>query len=194
MLYDDCRIAKKCLLKIQPGSLLPKRGILLLLILAGIGLMNSFSAGFAQQAWKKPYPGTSPLKIYAEFDNYHVSPGTAVTLIIRGFLEPAWHIYSIHRNSEEGPQPTTVTYPRLQHEIIGPLQENPPEILDDQVLNLQLPVHKEEFVFQQQFKISAQAEAGSFVFEGVLHFQICDNYICAPRQHRLFSTPLTIEK
>ena len=143
---------------------------------------------------EKTISGDVALKIYAEFDNYHVSPGTAVTLIIRGFLEPAWHIYSIHRNSEEGPQPTTVTYPRLQHEIIGPLQENPPEILDDQVLNLQLPVHKEEFVFQQQFKISVQAEAGSFVFEGVLHFQMCDNHICSPRQHRLFSTPLTIEK
>ena len=173
---------------------LPKGWILLLLILAGTALLNWSTPGFAQLAWQHSNPETSPLKIYAEFDKFRVNPGAAVTLIIRGFLEPSWHVYSIHRYSEDAPTPTTVSYPDLQHEIISPLQESPPSIVDDQALDLRLAVHKEEFVLQQQFKISPIADAGSFVFEGTLHFQLCDNNICTPRQHLLFSTPLTIEK
>ena len=163
-------------------------------IVAMIWLFCGGFTGFAQYSWQQSNPVTSPLEIYAEFDKSRVNPGTAVTLIIRGFLQPAWHIYSIQRFSDEAPKPTTVTYPGLRFEIIGPLKESPPEIVDDRALDLRLAVHKEEFVFQQQFKISPLAEAGSFVFEGALHYQLCDDHICTPRQHRLFSTPLTIEK
>lgn len=166
----------------------------LLSILLGTGLLYGTAPGFAQFSWQQSNPVTSPLEIYAEFDKFRVNPGAAVTLIIRGFLQPAWHIYSIQRISDEAPNPTTVTYPDLKFEIIGPLKESPPEMVDDRALDLRLAVHKEEFVFQQQFKISPLAEAGSFVFEGTLHYQLCDDHICTPRQHRLFSTPLTIEK
>ena len=165
------------------------------LLLGIIAILASISLVFAEELqWDTSAPKTPPIKIYAEFDNFQVVPGTVVTLIIRGTLEHGWHIYSTQDQGEDAPQPTTISYQNSEHQKIGPLQETPPHIIEDKALNLRLAVHQNDFVLRQQFKISPLAAAGPQDFEANLNFQMCDNNICTPHQSQSFSTPLTIEK
>ena len=160
----------------------------MILVLSGGAVKATSPLLLWQDAGAKP----SPLRIYAEFDAYEVMRGAVVTLRIRGFLEEGWHIYSIEPK-EEALLPTAVSYPSKQHTPLGRLQESAPTILHDEVLKLTLAVHQKEFVLSQQFQISPDAVAGEQVFEGTLHYHLCDNQLCTPRQHQSFTTPLTIQ-
>ncbi|MBF0280277.1 MAG: hypothetical protein HQM13_20940 [SAR324 cluster bacterium] len=162
-------------------------------IIALLGILCSPALLNAQIPWKSNLPETPPLKIYAEFDTFPAAPGALVTLIVRGFIEPGWHIYSTQDQGEDAPPPTTITYRNSAHQKIGTLQESAPEVIEDQALNLRLAVHKNEFIFRQQFKISMRSPDTMQDFEGDLHFQMCDNKICTPHQVQSFATPLTIE-
>ncbi len=153
---------------------------------------SSITLVYANLPWGKKTTKIPSLKIYAEFDNYQVAPGDTTTLIIRGFLEAGWHIYSIQDQGENGPIPTAITYNPILYQLAAPLQESPPSIIEDQALQLKLAVHKEKFVFKQKFRISRSASVGEQMFEGILQYQICDNHICAPIQRHPFKTPLTI--
>lgn len=143
--------------------------------------------------WASTHTAFPTISVYAEFEKLDVLPEEVVTLIIRGFMEPGWHIYSVKPQNEYGPEPTWLSFQTL-HQTVGDLEENPPLVVDDQALGLRLAVHKESFVFKQSFKIAADALPALETFEGTLHYQICDNNICAPLQSQPFSTPLTIGK
>ncbi len=172
----------------NPGSAIKK------FILGTLAIFGSLPLVFAQFPWKTNLPQTPPVKIYAEFDKFPVTLGSTAILIVRGFLEPGWHIYSTQAQGEDAPPPTTITYPNLVHQKVGFLQETPPDIIEDRALNLRLAVHKEEFALRQQFKISPLTAVGAQDFAGELHFQMCDNKICTPHQTQAFATPITIEK
>lgn len=153
--------------------------------------------GFGLASASDPFWSSSPtifpeIQIYAEFDKLEVTPGEVTTLIIRGFMEPGWHIYSVKQQGEFGPKPTSVSFETV-HQAMGELEETPPQVIEDLALGLRLAVHKEAFVLTQKIKIVSQASPALDTFDGILHYQICDNNICAPLQHQSFSTPLTVK-
>ncbi|MBF0289466.1 MAG: hypothetical protein HQM14_16765 [SAR324 cluster bacterium] len=158
-----------------------------------IFLFSTMALVYANSPWQQKKTRIPTLQIYAEFDNYQVAPKDTTTLIIRGFLEPGWHIYSIQSQGDDGPIPTTITYSQSLYQPAAPLQESPPSIVEDKALRLKLAVHKEKFIFKQKLKILGSTSVGEQTFEGALHYQICDNHICAPIQHHLFTTPLTVQ-
>ncbi len=147
----------------------------------------------AQLPWDSVSPQVPELRLYAEFEKPIASPGETVTLILRGFLEWGWHIYSVVPQGEEAPQPTAITYDTPTYEVIDGLEESKPQVIQDEALGLTLAVHQNEFVFRQKLKLSSEVPAGPQDLFGTLHYQICDNNICAPLQHQTFFTPLTVE-
>lgn len=147
----------------------------------------------SQFLWKDSTFKISPLRIYAEFDPPQVVSGMIVTLTIRGFLEEGWHIYSLAKQQEDALDPTQVSYQTEEHLPMGALQESTPQIIKDEALGMTLAVHKGEFVFRQQFKISSEALPGEQTFEGTMHYHLCNNKVCTPLKHQSFTAPLSIK-
>lgn len=138
---------------------------------------------------------SSALRLYAEFDYYETTPNQLVTLIIHGFLEPGWHVYSIHSQGEDGPVPTTLNFgPSPLYQTAGALTESPPLFETDRALGISLSLHKQEFVLKQPFRINSNAPEGDFDLHGSLSYQVCDNNVCAPLQHVLFTVPFHVRK
>lgn len=158
-------------------------------------ILNLYYAavGNAQEfPWDAPVSQYPTIRLYAEFDQVGAVSGSQVVLIIRGFFESGWHIYSVEPQ-EHGPKPTTITYFSAVFQSVGKLEENPPRIVEDKALGMSLAVHENEFVFKQKFLIAPDIPEGDYDLQGQLNYQVCDNNICAPLQHQSFVAPLRIK-
>jgi len=133
-------------------------------------------------------------KTYAEFDRYTAQSGETVTLTVRVFPATGWYLYSITVSPDDGPEPTKLITKTLVHVATGVLEESPPEWVEDEAFGTRLAVHREPFVLTQRFRIVAEAESGPQDWEGELHFQSCDQRICAPLQTLRLTAPLEIQQ
>lgn len=133
-----------------------------------------------------------PPKTYAEFNRYTAKPGEVVTLTVRVFPAAGWYLYSITVSSEDGPEPTRLHTRTPAHLAVAPLAESDPEWVEDAAFGVRLPVHRQPFVLMQRFQIAEGTEAGVQDWKGELHYQTCDQRICAPLLRLELTAPLEV--
>ncbi|MGK5092056.1 protein-disulfide reductase DsbD domain-containing protein [Deltaproteobacteria bacterium TL4] len=142
--------------------------------------------------WKSKTSPLIKLRLYAEFDRPRLFAGQVAVLTLRGTIADGWHIYSVQKQGEDGPSPTSLTFESGVYQTDGPLRESSPQDMRDEALGLKLAVHQGAFILTQQFRIVPETKKGVHDFHGQLNYQICDNNICAPLQQQQFSAPLEV--
>ena len=135
-----------------------------------------------------------PPKTYVEFDHYTAKVGEIVTLTVRVFPVTGWYLYSILVSPADGPEPTRIVTSTATHLAVGVLQETQPEWVEDEAFGVKLPVHRQAFVLTQRFRIAEGTKSGVQDWKGELHFQSCNQRICAPLQRLALTAPLEVDQ
>ena len=135
-----------------------------------------------------------PPKTYAEFERDTAKAGEIVTLTIHVFPATGWYLYSISVSPADGPEPTRIVTSTVSHFAVGVLQETQPEWVEDEAFGMKLPVHRKPFVLTQGFRITEGTKSGVQDWKGELHFQSCNQRICAPLQRLALTAPLEVDR
>ena len=135
-----------------------------------------------------------PPKTYAEFERDTAKAGEIVTLTIHVFPATGWYLYSISVLPADGPEPTRIVTSTVSHFAVGVLQETQPEWVEDEAFGMKLPVHRKPFVLTQGFRITEGTKSGVQDWKGELHFQSCNQRICAPLQRLALTAPLEVDR
>jgi len=135
-----------------------------------------------------------PPKTYAEFERDTAKAGEIVTLTIHVFPTTGWYLYSISVLPADGPEPTRIVTSTVSHFAVGVLQETQPEWVEDEAFGMKLPVHRKPFVLTQGFRITEGTKSGVQDWKGELHFQSCNQRICAPLQRLALTAPLEVDR
>ena len=117
-----------------------------------------------------------------------------MTLTVRVFPVTGWYLYSILVSPADGPEPTRIVTSTATHLAVGVLQETKPEWVEDEAFGVKLPVHRQAFVLTQRFKIAEGTKSGVQDWKGELHFQSCNQRICAPLQRLALTAPLEVDQ
>ena len=106
-------------------------------------------------------------------------------LIFTAKIEPGWHIYSQHLESDEGPVPSSFNFTKSgKYKLEGKVQENKPLKKYDAVFEMNVSFFKNKAVFKQ--KITALTEE-SFSVKGFLEYHTCNEEMCLPPEELEFN-------
>ena len=166
-----------------------KKGTNEFLLLAMILIMATslphltFGVSFNQNEANEVYDPLKIVSFNAVANPAGVRPGEYGRLIVHGKLKKGWKIYSIVQQPGEDSLPPT--YLSLLNNPsflswVGDFKENKPVVDYDEVIELTLAFHKDEFNFYRDFKVNIDSaeQFGSLLLE--IQFQVCNDRICLP--------------
>ena len=104
-----------------------------------------------------------------------------VELIFEATIQPPWHMYGLHI-PEGGPIATSIRFNGTEgfRAIGAPEQAPEPEIVDDQIFNMELELHNGKVTFTQRIE---KTSTDSIIIEGTMEYMTCSNMQCVLGDH-----------
>ncbi len=97
-------------------------------------------------------------------------------LIFKASVKEPWHIYSIVKYGEDGPNPTSIKVKKSsQYELVGKLKESEPVKEFDKVFEMPVAYHTKSAVFTQRIKLLT---TGNAKVTGTYEAQACTDAMC----------------
>lgn len=97
-------------------------------------------------------------------------------LIFTAQIEKPWHIYSIVKSGEDGPNPTRFTFKKsTNYELIGGIKESKPIKEFDKVFEVNVAFHSEKATFTQRIKLLTEKK---IIITGSYESQACTEEKC----------------
>ena len=110
-------------------------------------------------------------------------------LIFNAQIEKPWHIYSIVKSGEDGPNPTKFTFKKSSdYELIGGVKESNPTKEFDKVFEVNVAFHAEKATFTQRVKLLSDKK---ITITGSYESQACTEEKCIFPPADKFSFSLT---
>lgn len=110
---------------------------------------------------------------------------TEVELIIEAEIEKEWHLYAVDLPSNDGPEPTTITFEVSDnYELVGDIEEGKYISKYDPNFDMDLNFHEHKAVFKQKIKV---ATTDAFAINSTVAFMVCNNEMCLPPDEMAFS-------
>lgn len=99
-----------------------------------------------------------------------------VQLILKATIASPWHMYGLNI-PEGGPIPATINFNESEgFEVIGESGQSPePEIVDDQIFNMQLELHSKEVTYTQLIR---KVVSDSIIITGTVEYMTCSDMQC----------------
>ena len=133
-----------------------------------------------------------PLDIITKLSSIKKNRSLITTLYIYGRVHPGHHIYSVMNQGEDSPKPTDIIIENNFLSAISSIKESLPSIIMDESFEKPLMVHKNEFQFEQNFKLRQSIKSGKYQIFGYILYQSCTNRICSLPLKKRFETTLHI--
>ncbi|MCP4755037.1 MAG: DUF255 domain-containing protein [Proteobacteria bacterium] len=137
----------------------------------------------------------------ADFRPYSIRPSEKLRLVVETNLKPGWHIYSVLPPDDvDAPPPTKIEIePGLFIED-GPVYETRPIVEFVKVLGLNIAYHSHQAYFYQNLQLVAdQAPESRSASDGIrsakieIHYQLCTDTICLPKDSRELAASYRME-
>ena len=97
-------------------------------------------------------------------------------LVFNASIDDGWHLYSLKRASEDGPNPTVFTFNKSnEYELVGKTTENKPVQEFDKVFEMQVAYFKHTATFTQRIKLKTDKK---IIVNGKYEFQACTEEKC----------------
>lgn len=97
-------------------------------------------------------------------------------LIFKAKVEEPWHIYSVVKLSEDGPNPTSFVFTKSKdYELVGKIKESAPIKEFDKVFEVNVAFHNKAATFTQRVKLLS---ANKVVIKGKYEAQACTEEKC----------------
>jgi thiol:disulfide interchange protein len=97
-------------------------------------------------------------------------------LVFTAAIESPWHVYSLVKAGEDGPNPTTITIkPTADFELVGNPTEGKPIKVRDKVFDMDVAYFEKTAVFKQRVRLKSDKEV---VIKGQYEFQTCTEEKC----------------
>jgi len=110
---------------------------------------------------------------------------TEAELIIKAEIERGWHLYALDLPSNDGPEPTTITFiPSTDYESTGDPTESKFKSEYDPNFDMDLNFHEKQAIFTQKIKLN---NTDPFVINGGIAFMVCNEEMCLPPEEIEFS-------
>lgn len=115
-----------------------------------------------------------------EFSTRELGNGK-VDLIFKATIQEPWHMYGLHI-PEGGPIATAINFNGTAgFRVVGEPQQSPePEIVDDQIFNMQLELHSGTVTFTQQIERTSD---DNIIIEGTIEYMTCSDMQCVLGDH-----------
>ncbi|MBF0288796.1 MAG: thioredoxin family protein [SAR324 cluster bacterium] len=149
---------------------------------------------FAQSPSSIPQIPEKTIVLSLELEPRNPNPGEHIRAIVKGELEPGWHIYSLVPAKDEfAPPPTKLTFKEAKNlEALGPFYETNPITANDPVIGMELNYHNNLVYFYQNLKLVDTAPIDQPVAIQVsIKYQTCSDKICLPPKTEILSTSFT---
>ena len=97
-------------------------------------------------------------------------------LVFNASIDDGWHLYSLKRAAEDGPNPTVFTFNKSnEYELVGKPTENKPVKEFDKVFEMQVAYFKHTATFTQRVKLKTDKK---ITISGKYEFQACTEEKC----------------
>lgn len=97
-------------------------------------------------------------------------------LVFNASIDDGWHLYSLKRAAEDGPNPTVFTFNKSnEYELVGKTTENKPVQEFDKVFEMQVAYFKHTATFTQRIKLKTDKK---ITVSGKYEFQACTEEKC----------------
>ncbi len=97
-------------------------------------------------------------------------------LVFNASIDDGWHLYSLKREAEDGPNPTVFTFNKSNdYELVGKPTENKPVKEFDKVFEMQVAYFKHTATFTQRVKLKTDKK---ITISGKYEFQACTEEKC----------------
>ena len=97
-------------------------------------------------------------------------------LVFNASIDDGWHLYSLKRAAEDGPNPTVFTFNKSnEYELVGKPTENKPVKEFDKVFEMQVAYFKHAATFTQRVKLKTDKK---ITISGKYEFQACTEEKC----------------
>ncbi len=127
-------------------------------------------------------------------ENNNPHPGEHTRAIVKGKLEPGWHIYSLVPAADEfAPPPTKLVFKEAENVVaLGRFYENNPTTALDPVIGMELSYHKKYAYFYQNLQLADDAPKDQPVTIQIsVRYQTCSDKICLPPKTEVLNTTFT---
>ncbi len=129
-----------------------------------LSLITSFSFLIAQEA-----------PVHFKFSTKKITD-CEYDLIFNASIDDGWHLYSLKRAAEDGPNPTVFTFNKSnEYELIGKTTESKPVQEFDKVFEMQVAYFKHTATFTQRIKLKTDKK---ITVTGKYEFQACTEEKC----------------
>ncbi len=129
-----------------------------------LSLITSFSFLIAQEA-----------PVHFKFSTKKITD-CEYDLIFNASIDDGWHLYSLKRAAEDGPNPTVFTFNKSnEYELIGKITESKPVQEFDKVFEMQVAYFKHTATFTQRIKLKTDKK---ITVTGKYEFQACTEEKC----------------
>lgn len=110
-------------------------------------------------------------------------------LLFKGTIEEHWHVYSLKKTGEDGPNPTAFTFDKGKtFELIGKPTEGTPIKIFDKVFEMDVAYFEKTVTFKQKIKLLSDKE---IKITGNFEYQACTEVSCIFETDNPFEFKLT---
>ena len=97
-------------------------------------------------------------------------------LVFKAKIDEPWHLYSLNRAGDEGPNPTVFTFKKnTGYELVGKVKQEKPLKEFDKVFEMNVEYYKHEATFTQRIKLLSSSKTK---ISGKYEFQACTEEKC----------------
>ena len=109
-------------------------------------------------------------------------------LVFTATIEKGWHLYSQHLKGDDGPVPTTFSFPASdKYNPVGAVTEPKPIVKVDKAFDVEVSYFENEVQFVQKIKPSCDKPG---TVKAAVEFMVCNNEMCLPPKTVEFEVPL----
>ena len=133
----------------------------------------------------------SPVQWHITSTPSSAKPGTRISIIVSGQIDPGWHLYAMEE-PDGGPIATVVGLTEGDPADLLSVTESKPIVIDDPLFHLRTGFFRSSVDFTLHLKIDPAAKPGPNPLHVLLRYQSCNDQVCQPPHTDTVEVPLAI--
>ena len=133
----------------------------------------------------------SPVQWHIKSAPSSAKPGTRISIIVSGQIDPGWHLYAMEE-PDGGPIATVVGLTEGDPADLLSVTESKPIVIDDPLFHLRTGFFRSTVDFTLHLKIDPTAKPGPTPLHVLLRYQSCNDQVCQPPHTDTVEVPLAI--